>query len=90
MGIVDSFSVREPKTKIVAEALRKLGREWPCLLVISPWDGALWRAARNIPELEVQDVRNLNAYECMAARRIIFTKEAFDALPGRLKTGGSS
>lgn len=84
LRIVDAFKAEEPKTKIVAEALKKLGTEWPCLLVVSPWDKNLWRAARNIPDLEVRDVKSLNAYDCLAARRIVFTKDAFDALPQRL------
>jgi large subunit ribosomal protein L4 len=84
LRIVDSFKVQEPKTKIVVEALKKLGAEWPCLLVVSPWDKQLWQAARNIPDLEVREVKSLNAYDCMAAQRIVFTKDAFDALPQRL------
>jgi large subunit ribosomal protein L4 len=84
LHIVDSFKVQEPKTKIVMEALNKLGKEWPCLLVISSWDKDLWRAARNIPSLQVREVKSLNAYDCLLARRILFTKDAFDALPQRL------
>jgi large subunit ribosomal protein L4 len=90
LRIVDSFKVQEPKTKVVAEALNKLGPEWPCLLVISPWDKTLWQAARNIPRLEVRDVKSLNAYDCLAARRILFTRDAFDALPGRLRVASLS
>lgn len=88
--IVDRFQLSEPKTKFVVEALSKLGEKRPCVLVVSPWDGMLWRAARNVPYLEVRDVKNLNAYDCLLARQIIFTKGAFDALPARLGVAGLS
>jgi len=77
--IVDSLQLPRPKTKEVARILKGLGVERRFLLVLSQHDELLWRCTRNIPGAAVMTARELNAYEMLKARDLVFiTRAAFD------------
>lgn len=79
--IVDSLSVAEPKTKVVASALKSLGlADVTCLLAIPKGDANLWRSARNIASLRVSPAAELNAYDLLRQRMLLVTKDALDGL----------
>ncbi len=78
--ILSNIEKVEPKTKIVAGLLNKLGAKGATLIVISsnpPTGGQnLKLAARNIPNVTIDTVNNLNAYEIIKSRNIFFSKES--------------
>lgn len=78
--VLSDLSVAEPKTKVVAGILTALEIDGPCLLSTAAVDETIWKSSRNIPRLRVRPVSDLNPWEVMWPRRIVFTQDAFEAL----------
>ncbi|MDR2709020.1 MAG: 50S ribosomal protein L4 [Elusimicrobiota bacterium] len=82
--VVDSLKLDEPKTKKVCEMLKNLklnGRK--IVFAISP-DPVFKLASRNIEEVFVENVKNINAYQVLWADKIVLTSESLDLLKNRL------
>jgi large subunit ribosomal protein L4 len=76
--IIEQFSQEKPKTKEVAQLLRKLavGRK-SCLFVVGDYDRTLWLSTRNIPRLSLTTSAWLNSYELLKHRVVVMTRDAF-------------
>ncbi len=86
--IVDGLSMTEPKTKVMFGMLSALGVSSGCVLAMHQRDRNVLLATRNIPKMDVRIVEELNAYEVLLRRKIIFSKPAFEQLvsdPTRLR-----
>jgi len=83
LRIVDNISLDGAKTKQVAAFLKALKAENRSLVVTDARDANLALAARNVPELRVVLVSDLNAYEVLAHRHVIITRKALDKLAPR-------
>ena len=82
--VLDSATLKEPKTAALKAQLEKLG--WTSALVI---DGAavdknFGLAARNIPHLDVLPTMGANVYDILRAHTLVLTKDAVEALQARL------
>lgn len=78
------FSIKEPKTKLVAAALSKLGCEGAKTLVIVDAPNAkLARASRNIPTVAVRLAADVNAYEVLYCKKLVITQPALEKLGAR-------
>jgi large subunit ribosomal protein L4 len=86
--VVDRFAVDAPRTRLVADALRKLGADGTVLLVVAAIDRNLGLAARNLPGVELVEAKDLNTYQVLRHRRILVTGEAMEVLEGRLRGRG--
>lgn len=73
----------EAKTKKISEVLKKAGVQYPSLLVVTKDDG-LFKAARNIADLEIVSADNLTTYQVLAVKSMFLTKGAVDSLEKRL------
>lgn len=79
--VLDSLSVDQPKTRVIADMLKALGVDKQgCLLAIRENDALVWKSARNIPTLRVSPALELNAYDLLRQKRLVVTKEAMDLL----------
>jgi len=78
--VLSNLAITEPKTKAVAGMLKALEVAGPCLLSTKAMDTNVWKSSRNIPRLLVRPVAELNPWEVLWPRRLIFTREAFEAL----------
>lgn len=74
--VVDQLTLSEPKTKIVAEALKKLNAEKGALIVAADFDTNIYLSARNIPGVAATAARNINVYDVLSHDRIVMTKDA--------------
>lgn len=86
--IVDGLSLAEPKTKVMFGLLSALGVGSGCILAMHERDRNVFLATRNIPKMDVRIVEELNAYEVLLRRKIVFSKSAFEQLvsdPARLR-----
>ncbi len=86
--ILDGLRFDEPKTKRFASMLKAIQADRGCLLATQGSDANLYRSGRNIPRTEVRDVAELNAYDVLARRRLVFTREAFAAFRATLADSG--
>ena len=78
--VVDGLEVTEPKTKLVAELLANLKINRSCLLTIPERNQALWKSARNIPDVTVRTADELNAFDVATRQKMLVTREAMDML----------
>jgi len=77
--IVEGLQFDAPKTKRFAGFLKAVGAERGCVLATDGRDENLYKSGRNVPRAEVVNVSDLNAYDILSRRRLIFTREAFNA-----------
>lgn len=77
--VLDSFSLKEAKTKPVVDMLKALGvASESVLLVIPDYDLTVWKSGRNIENLWISPVKELNAYQLLHQKRLLITREAID------------
>ncbi len=84
--VLNELSVTESKTKVISQMLNAIGVGGASVLLVIPdHDVNLWRSARNIPNLWVAPLKELNAYSLLHQRHLLITKEAIDlAREGKL------
>ncbi len=81
--IIDEVNMDKPKTKDFFEALKKIKVSGKASLV---WIGDhenFVKSARNIPEINLINVKSLGAYDVMKTKNTVFLKEAVLALQER-------
>jgi large subunit ribosomal protein L4 len=83
--VLDAASVKEPKTKRLAQQFEKLG--WRSVLIIDgpSVDENFARAARNIPEVDVLPQQGANVYDILRRDTLVLTRDAVQHLEARLK-----
>lgn len=82
--VVDRLDFDVPKTKQLDTMLTALGLHGGTTLVATAGlDVAVFKSGRNLPGVEVQPVRELNALSILKPKRLLVTREALD----RIKDG---
>ncbi len=81
--IVDKLSFEQPKTKELRSVLGAIDATGGCVLALEAPDQSIFRSARNIPKTDVRPVADLNAYDVLRRKKLIFTKPAFEMLTSR-------
>jgi large subunit ribosomal protein L4 len=83
--VLEKASVKEPKTKLLAQQFEKLG--WRSVLIIDgpSVDESFARAARNIPEVDVLPQQGANVYDILRRDTLVLTRDAVQHLEARLK-----
>lgn len=74
--VVDKFELEAPKTREVATLLKNLKVDGSAFIVTAQEDVNIYKSARNIPGVRVNAARNLNAYDVLAAGKLVFTQDA--------------
>jgi large subunit ribosomal protein L4 len=83
--VLDKATVKEPKTKLLAQAFGKLGLENALIIDGAEVEAGFRNAARNIPNIDVLPVQGINVYDIMRRKTLVLTKAALDALEARFK-----
>jgi large subunit ribosomal protein L4 len=80
LHVVDSFKLGDkPSTKAAAEIILKLTQRRNVLVVLDRSDDVSYKSLRNIQNLAVLPVDQINAYDILKSDDLIFTKAALDA-----------
>lgn len=74
--IVSDLEKLQPKTKIISNLIQNLKLTGPTLLVLSAKNQNVNLATRNIQNVNVDLVSNLNAFQVIKCANLIFSKEA--------------
>lgn len=82
--VTDVFTVKEPKTKLVAQQLKKLKLPH-VLVVVEAIDEKLFLAARNLPHVEVLPVSHLNPLSLASYDKVLMTSGAVKLIEERLQ-----
>jgi len=78
--VVDSVKVSEAKTKKVAELIKNLKLEGKKVVFAVTPDANFKLAARNVKNVVVENIKNINAYQVLWADKLITTPEALEAI----------
>jgi large subunit ribosomal protein L4 len=77
--VVESFvSGDKPSTKAALAALNGLTESRKALVVLERGDNLTWLSLRNVADVHLLAVDQLNTYDVLVADDIIFTKGAYD------------
>jgi len=86
--VIDELSFGEPRTKDMAGILKVLGLAGSSTLVTTAVrDVNVYKSARNIANVSVSPVADLNALSVLSPRRILVTKAALDVIRERHAAG---
>ena len=78
--VVDALNLKEAKTKLMAETLKKLKAEKKALVVLPERDENVVRATANLAEAKTTYVNTLNVYDILNADKVILTKAAKESV----------
>jgi large subunit ribosomal protein L4 len=79
--VIDGFLLNQPKTKDMVMTLKNLGLEGKKVLIVIPGkDEVITLSARNIPDVRVVRVSDLNLYDVIVSNRLLMTKDAISRL----------
>jgi large subunit ribosomal protein L4 len=83
--VVDKASVNEAKTKLLRGQFATLGVDNALIIDGAEVDANFFKAARNIPNIDVLPVQGINVYDILRRHKLVLTKAALDALEARFK-----
>ncbi len=72
--VVDEWSFSAPSTKAARVALNALGVDGRSLVVLDRSDDLAQRSFRNLPDVHVSSIGELNAYDVLVSDYVVFTK----------------
>ncbi|MDR3233812.1 MAG: 50S ribosomal protein L4 [Planctomycetaceae bacterium] len=79
IALIDSLQVNVPKTKEVASVLKALKLNGTVLVAVESYNVDLYKSFRNIEGVQILPVSDINAYEVLKPKTVLFTKAALDA-----------
>ena len=79
--VIDSWAFDGPKTKAAKSALAALGVEGRALVVIDSWESPAALSFRNLPEVQLIKVGELNAYDILCNDWIVFEQGHLPTAP---------
>jgi large subunit ribosomal protein L4 len=82
--ILDTIEFKEPKTKEGIKFLKGLNLD-SALIVDNHENKNMFLSLRNIPKVKAIDFTNLNVYDVLNFRSLVFSQKAFESLMEKLK-----
>jgi large subunit ribosomal protein L4 len=83
--VFQGFEFEEPKTRKMAELLKKVGLESKKVLILShEYEKNLFLSGRNIPNLELKTAKDANAYDVLKADYLILDERGIDVIRERV------
>jgi large subunit ribosomal protein L4 len=80
MVLLDKLELAGPRTKQMAELLKALGVAESALVLITAENKNVALAARNMPNVKVLRMENINVYDLLKYRYLITTQDALTAM----------
>ncbi|MGI9290649.1 MAG: 50S ribosomal protein L4 [Gammaproteobacteria bacterium] len=82
--VVDKIKIDEPKTKLLVAKLNELDVGQNALILLDEYKTKLCLAARNLPYVDVLDLREINPQSLIRFDKVVATEAAIKALEERL------
>ncbi len=82
--VLDKLQFKEPKTKEGTHFLKQLKLD-SVLVVDNQENRNLFLSLRNIPKVKAVDFNQVNIYDILSHKSLVFTQKAFESLMERLK-----
>ncbi len=91
LTVVDGIALDAPKTKRIVEMLNQLGLgDTSVLIVTGERDEAVERSVRNLANAAILCTAGLNVYDVLNHNHLLMTKDAVEAVVGRLARSAGS
>ena len=90
VSVIEGVDFEKPKTKEMAKLMKALGFKRTVLLAIPKHNDKVWLSARNLQDLSVRPVGELNAYDVVKHKDILLTKGALEALVSARATSAAA
>jgi len=88
--VIEGVDFEKPKTKEMAKLIKAIGLKRTILLTLPKHNEKVWLSSRNIQDLSVRPVKELNAYDVVKHKNILLTREALDALVAARKDSAAA
>ena len=88
VAAIDALQFEEPSTKKMAAVLAALGVQGSFLLVVPEYDEMAWKSVRNIAGGRMMTAADVNAYEVLKHRTLIFVGSALELVSERVGPAG--
>ncbi len=82
--VVDSIKIEEPRTKLLLDKLDELKLGHNVLILVDSYKTKLCLAARNLPWVDVLDLREINPVSLIRFDKVVATEAALKALEEQL------
>lgn len=76
--VLDTLTLSEPKTRLIANMLQNLKAGERALIVIPSYDPVLELSTRNLPGVTLRNAADLNAYDVLSRPKLVITKDGVD------------
>lgn len=83
--LIEAFQVEQPKTRLIADLLKKIQPEGSILLVDQQFSDETALAARNIARVTLTDAASVNAYDILRFKKIIISQRGFERILARIQ-----
>jgi large subunit ribosomal protein L4 len=80
VSVIEAVDFEKPKTKEMVKLMKAIGFKRTVLLALPKYDEKVWLSARNLQDLSVRPVTQLNAYDIVKHKDLLLTQGALDAL----------
>lgn len=78
--VVSDLSLQQPKTKVLAQALKQFSGNDHALIVVGKEQSEIIQAAKNIPTVTVLSVDQLNVYDVVRAQVVVIPERELGAV----------
>jgi len=85
--VVDAFQFEEPKTKLFAAFLKKIGVDRTALVVTGDVDENIFRMTANLPRVAAATAAEIDVYAVLRFKKIVADKAGFEAIMARIEKG---
>lgn len=87
--IIEDINLDKPQTKAVVSMLKEMGLGGTSVMIsIANHDETVWKSARNIADVRMAPVSDLNAYDLLRQRNLVITRGGLDILLGKAEAEG--
>ena len=83
--VIDSFDVKEIKTKKMIEMLNNLGINGSCLIVLPKIDSNIILSTRNIPKVKTIQAKDINCLDIVSSKYLLIDKEGLEVIKETFK-----
>jgi large subunit ribosomal protein L4 len=80
VSVIEGVALEKPKTKEMARLMKSIGFNRTVLLALPKHDEKIYLSSRNLQDLSVRPVHELNAYDVIKHKNLLLTREALDTL----------
>lgn len=85
VSVIEGVEFSKPRTREMAGLLRRIGLTRTVLLALPQAERNVYLSARNLRDVTVRPVQELNAYEVLRHKNLLLTRAALEALLARRK-----